>query len=510
MIISCKNTGVYSVIGVYVRVSTEEQAKHGYSLTDQLKRCREKAQSNDILEYIDDGYSGEFLERPALERLRKDVRDGIIDKIIINDPDRWSRNLMNQLVVTDELEKRAKIIFVNGEYDKTPEGRLFYQMRGAISEFEKAKINERMSRGRKTKAEGGKVVKNNFTYGYNYDKENGMLLINDDEARVVQLIFNLFTQPNEIAEGINGIAMYLTSQKIPTKRGAKVWHKQVVRQILMNETYTGKFAQNKWDTEGMLGNKHKPKGEKVPIKMRPKEEWIWVDCPQIITEFQFEQAQKLLGEARRRYAKSGNRKYLLSGLVRCGQCENTMTGRRQKNWNTYKLEYSDIKNTAGAKNKGCGMRIACDTLDTIVWDRVHMWLSQPEEIAAASMEETQDSFADQELERIENDLEKTKAARKRLIKLFSSDIGMGEEEIREELKELADKEEVLKQRHAELTAEMENVQNYESSRNLLKETLEYYLTLNPDELTFEDKQNLIRRVVREVRVTKDEVNIITF
>ncbi|WP_267238275.1 recombinase family protein [Paenibacillus polymyxa] len=475
-----------------------------------MKRCREKAQSNDILEYIDDGYSGEFLERPALERLRKDVRDGIIDKIIINDPDRWSRNLMNQLVVTDELEKRAKIIFVNGEYDKTPEGRLFYQMRGAISEFEKAKINERMSRGRKTKAEGGKVVKNNFTYGYNYDKENGMLLINDDEARVVQLIFNLFTQPNEIAEGINGIAMYLTSQKIPTKRGAKVWHKQVVRQILMNETYTGKFAQNKWDTEGMLGNKHKPKGEKVPIKMRPKEEWIWVDCPQIITEFQFEQAQKLLGEARRRYAKSGNRKYLLSGLVRCGQCENTMTGRRQKNWNTYKLEYSDIKNTAGAKNKGCGMRIACDTLDTIVWDRVHMWLSQPEEIAAASMEETQDSFADQELERIENDLEKTKAARKRLIKLFSSDIGMGEEEIREELKELADKEEVLKQRHAELTAEMENVQNYESSRNLLKETLEYYLTLNPDELTFEDKQNLIRRVVREVRVTKDEVNIITF
>lgn len=493
-----------------MRVSTEEQAKHGYSLTDQLKRCREKAQSNDILEYIDDGYSGEFLERPALERLRKDVRDGIIDKIIINDPDRWSRNLMNQLVVTDELEKRAKIIFVNGEYDKTPEGRLFYQMRGAISEFEKAKINERMSRGRKTKAEGGKVVKNNFTYGYNYDKENGMLLINDDEARVVQLIFNLFTQPNEIAEGINGIAMYLTSQKIPTKRGAKVWHKQVVRQILMNETYTGKFAQNKWDTEGMLGNKHKPKGEKVPIKMRPKEEWIWVDCPQIITEFQFEQAQKLLGEARRRYAKSGNRKYLLSGLVRCGQCENTMTGRRQKNWNTYKLEYSDIKNTAGAKNKGCGMRIACDTLDTLVWDRVHMWLSQPEEIAAASMEETQDSFADQELERIENDLEKTKAARKRLIKLFSSDIGMGEEEIREELKELADKEEVLKQRHAELTAEMENVQNYESSRNLIKETLEYYLTLNPDELTFEDKQNLIRRVVREVRVTKDEVNIITF
>ncbi|KAF6589050.1 recombinase family protein, partial [Paenibacillus sp. EKM208P] len=80
---------------------------------------------------------------------------------------------------------------------------------------------------------------NNFTYGYDFDKQNNANVINEYEARVVQLIFNLFTQPNEIAEGINGIAVYLTGQKIPTKRGAKVWHKQVVRQILMNETYTG-------------------------------------------------------------------------------------------------------------------------------------------------------------------------------------------------------------------------------------------------------------------------------
>ncbi|WP_025685984.1 recombinase family protein [Paenibacillus maysiensis] len=499
------------MIGIYPRVSTDEQARTGFSIDFQIREGKKKAGTDDVKIYPDEGYSGEFLERPGLTQLRKDVKAGIITKVICLDPDRLARKLMLQLIITDEFERNgAELIFINGDYAKTPEGQLFYSMRGAVAEFEKAKINERMSRGRKEKADQGKVVKNNFTYGYEFDKENDALLINEDEARVVQLIFNLFTQPNEIAEGINGIAVYLTGEKIPTKRGAKVWHKQVVRQILMNETYTGKFAQNKWDTQGMLGNKHKPKGEKVPIKMRPKEEWIYVDCPQIITEFQFEQAQKLLGEARRRFAKNGFRKYLLSGLVRCGVCENTMTGRRSKNWGKYVLDYVDVKNTSGAKNKGCGMKISCETLDTIVWERVHAWLSQPEEIAAASLEATQDSFSDQELERIEKDMEKTKAARKRLIKLFSSDIGMGEEEIREELKELAEREEVLKQRHADLTAEADNVQNFESSRNLLKETLEYYLTLNPDELTFEDKQNLIRRVVREVRVTKDEVNIITF
>jgi site-specific DNA recombinase len=172
--------------------------------------------------------------------------------------------------------------------------------------------------------------------------------------------------------------------------------------------------------------------------------------------------------------------------------------------------YSDIKNTAGAKNKGCGTKIPCETLDAMVWEQVHGWLSQPEEIAAASLEATQDSVSDQELERIEKDLEKTKAARKRLIKLFSSDLGMGEEEIREELKEIAEREEVLKRKYEELMHTMENAQKFENSRNVLKETLEYYLTLNPEELTFEDKQNLIRRLVKEVRVTKEKVSIVTF
>ncbi len=499
------------MIGIYGRVSTEEQARSGFSIDFQVREGKKKAGTDEVKLYMDEGISGEFLERPELNRLRQDVRDGIITKIIVLDPDRLARKLMLQLIVTDEFERRGvELVFINGDYAKTPEGQLFYSMRGAIAEFEKAKINERMTRGRREKASQGKVIKWSNTYGYNYDKENSALVINEDEARIVQLIFNLFTRPNDIAKGINGIAVYLTDNQIPTKRGGKVWHKQVVRQILMSETYTGKFAQNKWNTEGMLGNKHKSKDEKVPLKLRPKSEWIYVDCPQIISKLQYEQAQKLLGESRRRYAKEGLRKYLLSGIVRCGECENTMTGRRTKNWGQYILKYSDAKNTAGAKNKGCGMEVKCEDLDNAVWEKVHAWLSQPEEIAAASLEESQDTFADKEIIRIERELEKTRAARKRLIKLFSNDLGLGEEEIREELRELADKEEQLKNKLEELTVELGDLQQMESSRNLLQETLEYYLTLNPDELTFEDKQNLIRRVVKEVRVFKNEVNIITF
>ncbi|WP_438495758.1 recombinase family protein [Paenibacillus sp. IHBB 3054] len=499
------------MIAIYPRVSTEEQVKSGFSIDYQIREGKKKAGTDEVKIYPDEGYSGEYLERPGMSQLRKDVKDGLITKIICLDPDRLARKLMLQLIITEEFEKRGvELIFINGEYAKTPEGQLFYSMRGAISEFEKAKITERMTSGRKEKADQGKVIKNSFLYGYDYDKENSRYLINEDEARVVRLIFNLFTKPNDIVEGINGIANYLTESNIPTKRGAKVWHKQVVRQILLNETYTGRFAQNKWNTEGMLGNKHKLPEDKVKMKLRPVSEWIYVECPRIITDIEYDYAQKLLGEARRRFAKEGLNQYLLSGLVRCGTCENTMTGRKSKNWGKTVFQYTDIKNTSGAKNKGCGTTVFCGVLDEIVWSQVHNWLNQPEEMAAASVEESQENYWEMNKSRIERELIKTKAARKKLIKLFSTDMGMGEEEIREELRELADREESLNKQLSELDLELSTIKKLESGKNMLAETLKYYLKLNPEELTFENKQALIRMLIKEVRYTREDINIVTF
>ena len=125
---------------IYARVSSEEQAKSGYSLGDQLQVCRNRLLSmgfTDIKEYIDDGYSGEYLDRPALEELRNALRNKLIQNICIYDPDRLSRNLTNQLLIADEIEKSAaNLYFVTGDYDASPEGRLFFNIRGAISAFE--------------------------------------------------------------------------------------------------------------------------------------------------------------------------------------------------------------------------------------------------------------------------------------------------------------------------------------------------------------------------------------
>lgn len=290
------------MIGIYARVSTEEQARSGYSLKEQLRACREKAPTSEIIEYVDEGMSGEFLDRPALIRLRKDIREGIIKVVVCLDPDRLSRKLMNQLILSEEIEKKAQLIFVNGEYQRTPEGMLFYQMRGAIAEFDKAKITERMSRGRREKARQGKVLRDFQIYGYCYDQENEQFVIDEYEAKVVRLIFELFTNPHQLAQGINGIAKYLTKEKIPTKRRAKQWHRQVVRQILMNRAYIGEFYQNRWNTEGMLGNKYKNSDERVKMTPRPENEWIKVPCPMIVDVELFEHAQVLLKQSRRRWS----------------------------------------------------------------------------------------------------------------------------------------------------------------------------------------------------------------
>ncbi|WP_048600657.1 recombinase family protein [Rubeoparvulum massiliense] len=490
------------MIGIYVRVSTEEQAKKGYSLDSQLLECKKIAAANKILEYIDDGYSGEFLERPALMKLREDVRDGLIAKIICYDPDRLSRKLMNQLIIDEEFRKHGvDVVYVNGDFENTPDGRMFYMMRGAIAEYEKAKINERMSRGRKQKAREGKVVKNYHIYGYDYDKALGQLIIREDEARVVQLIFNLFTKPNTVVRGINGIAKYLTEQGIPTKRGAVVWHRQVVRQILFNPVYKGEFIQNKWNTEGMLVNKYKINDdERIPMKLRPEEEWIVVDSPAIISEEQFEHAQQLLAESRRRWAKQGVRTYLLSGLVRCGTCHNTMTGRRYKNWDTHVLEYTDVKNTAGAKNVGCGNRIRVEEIDAIVWNYITDILNNLNNISEFESQHESSTYEELELERITTEIKKIQKGKKRLLSLFAME-KMDEEDIRKSLQELKEREEQLIARYQVLREKFGEEKEREVSKATLQQIVDFYF--RKGEFTVEEKQEMLRTLVKEIIVYQD-------
>jgi site-specific DNA recombinase len=290
---------------IYVRVSTDDQAKHGYSIADQIRLCREKAETTDIIEYVDDGYSGEFMGRPALDMLLHDLEVKPITHVIIYDPDRLARNTELQLQLAAKIETLAKLVFVTYEYDASPEGKLFFTMKAGISAYEKAKILARTSRGRFSKAMQGKVPNNNKPIGYGWDADNSMYIINEEEAKLVRHIFNLYLE----GHGCRKLASILNSEGYRTKRGYKWCHK-TVDDIIHNEMYAGKlhFGRQKYK----LVAQGKQKG--VP---RSREEWVTIDVPAIITPEEFAAAQEQT-RANRHFAKRNTKHfYLLQGIIKC-------------------------------------------------------------------------------------------------------------------------------------------------------------------------------------------------
>lgn len=496
------------MIAIYARVSTDEQAKSGYSIEDQIDKCIEKAGTSNVIKYIDDGYTGEIINRPQLTKLREDVKDGLIEKIICYDPDRLARNLMIQLLLDDEFKKEGvKLEFVRGDYEDNPEGKMFFSMRGAISEFEKAKIKERTMGGRVRKARKGLVVKNNHLYGYEYDREKNTYVIKEDEAKVVKMIFDYYTDPNSPFKGINGIAHHLMELGIPTKTGRKTWHRQVVRQILMNEAYKGDYYQNKWDTEGDYVKKQA--GEKIIYgRLRPREEWIHTKIPAIVSEEQFDYAQKLLEQGRRRFANMGKHDYLLSGLVRCGRCGATMTGRRRLSHGKDFYVYECRKNYAGAKTKGCGRMIGENKLNRIVWENLVELLNDSKKIEefTHNNKEEKPNYLENELDQLEKEIEKTRKGRKRLFQLvsISEDDDIDLEEIKEQIRNLQSREKELQAKYEEIKEEIEAIEEEEPTESILKQAAEMYFAHGGKEIPKEEKRKIICSVVKEVLVIDGE------
>ena len=333
------------MIAIYARVSTEEQARYGYSIPAQIRECQNLIGSEPAQIYADEGVTGEILERPALGRLRARIEQGQIRRVVFLDPDRLSRKLLNQLLLTEEWQMLGvELNFVNGEYSRSPEGTLFYALRGAISEFEKAKITERMCRGRREKARQGRVLRDFKIYGYDFDPQAEQLIANEKEAIIVRQIFSWFTAPPRGMRGIAGIARALSSAQVPTKRGAVCWHRQVIRQILSNTTYIGEFYQNKWDTTGRT------------VQLRPRDEWILIPCPALVDLRIFTKCQALLNQARRRYSGPES-DFLLSGLVRCHRCQQPLRGKTLPKRSLY------LEGNRG----GCGLVVEKELLEARIW-----------------------------------------------------------------------------------------------------------------------------------------------
>jgi site-specific DNA recombinase len=331
-------------VALYARVSSQRQAEE-LTIRSQVAALRGRiAQDGLLLEealcFLDEGYSGATLQRPALERLRDVAYCGGIDRLYVHSPDRLARKYAYQFLLLEELKKHGvEVVFLNHDpQDRSPEGDLLLQMQGMIAEYERAKILERTRRGRRFAARQGKVsAVAHAPYGYRYvPKREGdgearydVVL---DEARVVK---EMFTWVGIEGLSLGGVVGRLAERSVRTSKGQARWDRATVRGILQHSAYTGtarypktrRFPRKSW-RRAKRGDSPVPRQAKVCRATSPEEQEP-IPVPAIVSQELFDAVAERLAENRRRQRqREKGAEFLLSGLLVCHRCGSAYCGRR--------------------------------------------------------------------------------------------------------------------------------------------------------------------------------------
>lgn len=350
----------------YARVSTDDQAER-YGLASQERAMRALVEARGwqlVAELRDEGVSGATLERPGLDRVRELVRLRAVDVVLVYDPDRLARRLVHQLLLAEEIERAGgRLECVTQTRDESPEGKLLLNVRGVIAEYEREKIRERTSRGRREKARCGLVATGPAPYGYRLQPD-GMLVIEDAEAEVVRLVYRLLVEERC---STRMVVDELRRRGLPPRRGAQ-WAPTSVIRLMTSEVYTGTWHYQRRAVT--------PDG----VRQRPREEWIPVAIPAIVTpELAAAARAQLIRNAAQRRGQVGERFYLLRGLLRCERCGRPMSGNPCHGRRYYRCAGRDRFVAGGRCERGL---LHADQVEVLVWETVAAVVRDPAVLSA--------------------------------------------------------------------------------------------------------------------------------
>lgn len=508
---------------IYARVSGARQ-KEEQTIGSQIVECRQAAESWGFevpseWVFTDEGFTGASLVRPALERLRDMAAQVPVDVVICYSPDRLARKLAYQTLLMDEFNKvGSEIRFVKARKVETPEDEMLLQFQGMMAEYERALIIERTRRGKAFRARSGMVnVLGGAPYGFRYIRRTELCEaryeIVDEEAQIVREVFRRYTEQASIGE----LARWLTAEGIPTRTGKDRWDRSVIWAMLRNPAYAGRAAFLKTGTsdrhpainrqgrlQGRSISRHHAKFE------RPKEEWITIAVPAIITEDTFELAERRLADNRRFAARNSKEPSLLMGLAACQGCgyayyrTSTRTAKRKIYY--YRCLGSDDYRYPGGRvcdNKP----VRADYLDDLVWGQVSALLADPAlvqgELDRRLTEMRAANPATSERARLERDLTRATKAIERLVQAYQEEL-LTLDELRARMPDLRAKQASLKASLDSLDAQLLDQDSYLK----LAENLEDFLARlreTTETATVEDRQKVLRSVVKEVLIGSERI-----
>ena len=509
---------------IYARVSSEQQREEN-TIASQTASLIEFANQHELevpKEWVfeDEGYSGATLERPGLERVRDLAAEGQIQVVLAYSPDRLSRKYAYQILLIEEFARYGvETLFVKSPQGNSPEDQLLVQFQGMIAEYERAQILERSRRGKRHRAHTGEVsVMSGAPYGYRYIRKTeealAAYIINEAEASVVRRVYEMYTVEGlSIAE----ITRRLNREGIPPRRAGR-WERSVVWGMLRNPAYRGVacFGKTRLSPRTQMRPQRR-RGITTPSNtaghQRPREEWIEIPVPALVTEESFARAQELLSHNKIRSRRRTIAPSVVQGLVGCAKCgyalSRTSTQTSARKIHYYKCIGSDSWRKLGGPVCDNNRFIRQELLDQIVWAEVVRLLEDPaliqqeldRRLAAAR---TSDPTRKRE-QSLQRELSQVDKGIERLLTAYQEEL-LSLEQLRERMP-------MLRQRQQALRAELQAITDQANDRAAflrLAETLTAFLTRlrsAAESLSVMERQKIVRLLVKEILVGEDTITI---
>lgn len=504
------------VAAIYARVSTLQQEQEA-TIESQVAELEKYAQAHGYtllpeLYFLDQAVSGAQLARPALDRLRDLAGEGSFGWVLCLSPDRLARQYAHQWVLLDELQRAGvQVVFVNQPTaTDNPQGQLLLGIQGLFAEYERAMITERLRRGKLYRIRHGQLVNPNPPYGYSYipvtEPGGGCWMAQPVEAEVVQSIYQWYTQHDLTIMAI--VDRLNEAGPLGPPRG-KRWRFSTVQAILKQPAYTGQALYNRTrtchDSVGRVKKKGRGYLQRPTHEPRPAEEWLQVSVPALIDASTWQQAQERLTMKKKFAARNNQRHfYLLRGLLVCGICGRTLTGRTVGGRACYYCANHGKQADPDVTPHIC--TADGELVEPLVWEAVCTLLRNPNLLADAwHSQETSPPVAQEETDRLQARQRNLERQWTRVLDAFQDGL-LDKDELAQRKERLDAERQALEQRLHQLTRQANRAQ---TKTRMLQDFAAFcqQIEANLVSPTPETQQEVIRLLIDHIVVEKDAIVI---
>jgi len=524
--VEIKASKPYGRAALYARVSSEQQIQ-AQTIASQIEAIKERMIQDGFncdpeLFFVDDGYSGASLVRPALERLRDMAALGTLDRVYAHCPDRLARKYAYQVLLIDELKRcGVEVVFLNHAVGDSPEDQLLLQVQGMVAEYERAKIMERSRRGKLHAARRASVSPiGKAPYGYRYvtsQETHGQAVyqIDLEQARTVRQIFAWAGQDRI---PLQEICRRLQKQGILTPTGRGQWGRTSIWQILKNPAYKGQAAYGRTrlgprrpSLRPLRGAPEQPR-RAVSVYRVPQEEWISIPVPSIVSADLFETVQDQLEENRKRFRRRrGGATYLLQGLAVCKCCGYAYYGKLSTRPG-HLTQYGYYRCTGTDRSRFEADRVCqnrpvhIDRLDEAVWQEVCSLLQDPGRVAQEYERRLHRTSRSKSSDPLKALVQKVKRGISRLIDAYQDGLI--------DRTEFEPRLEQSRKRLHRLNEEMQAIQHAEQQEEGLRlvighiETFAKRVQENLGQADWRTKRDIIQTLVKRVEIDEKAVTVV--